>query len=383
MTATVTETQIANRALQHCGATRIPASNDPNATLWTDDSKNADEIRACYHILRRAEQRRNIWTSNVRNVALRPIDTTGKAISFATWLVGTSYAINDVAVGSDLQIYQSKTAANVGHDPADPVNYAYWTLYVGNLIANEFVTTWSASITYAANDHSIGSDGITYYSLAAGNINHNPVGDGNVHWTAVTDGTARDNTAWWAGEIIYIGNLVYISKITGNEDVPPSSNWMSFTGTPTVAPLNIIYPLGSGPLSQPQSRNVYKLPNGFLREAPQSPKAGSRSFLGGPANNFYDDWVFENGYLLSGDAGVIVFRFAADLADPTTFDALFVEGFACRIALAVCEPLTQSTEKVKMVQGEYKVFIGEARIVGGIEQGSVELPEDDWISCRL
>jgi hypothetical protein len=36
-----------------------------------------------------------------------------------------------------------------------------------------------------------------------------------------------------------------------------------------------------------------------------------------------------------------------------------------------------------MIQGEYKVFMGEARIVGGIEQGSVELPEDDYISVRL
>jgi hypothetical protein len=382
VTATITETEIANRALQRCGAGRIPASNDPTATLWTDDSKNASEIRACYHILRRAEQRRNIWTANVRRCALRPLDTTGKAVTFAAWAIGTTYAINDVVLGSDGQIYQSKVASNLAHDPTTTF-YTYWTIYSGNLAASEYVTTWDAAITYAANDHAVGSDGTTYYSIAAGNINHNPVGDLGVHWTAVTDGTATTDTTFFAGEIVYIGNRVYLSKISANEDVPPSSNWLTFAGTPTVAPLNLIYPIDAGPLSQPTSKNVYLLPNGFLREAPQSPKAGSRSFLGGPSNNFYDDWVFENGFLISGDAGVIVFRFACDNPDPTTFDPMFVEGFSCRIGLEVAEPLTQSTSKLEKIQGEYKVFMTEARIVNGIEQGSVELPEDEYISVRL
>lgn len=382
MTATITETTIANRALQRVGAARIPAANDPAADLWSDDSKNASEIRACYHILRRAEQRRNIWTANVRTCALRPINTTGKLLTFAAWAIGTTYAINDVVLGSDGQLYSSKGAGNLAHDPTTTF-YAYWALYFGNLVANEFVTDWSSTITYATNDHAIGSDGVTYYSFAAGNLNHNPVGDAGVHWVPVTDGTARDGNTWFAGEIVYIGNKVYMALQSNNQDVPPTVKWLTFTGQPTVAPLNLIYPLGSGPLSQPENKNVFKLPNGFLREAPQAPRAGSRSFLGGPSNNFYDDWVFENGFLISDDAGVIVFRFAADIADPTGFDALFIEGLACRIALEVCEPLTQSTAKMQMIQGEYKVFMSEARVVNGIEQGSTELPEDDYISVRL
>ena len=45
-------TQLANRALQHCGAPRIAAG-----ALLTEDSKNASEIRECYDPLRRAEHR--------------------------------------------------------------------------------------------------------------------------------------------------------------------------------------------------------------------------------------------------------------------------------------------------------------------------------------
>jgi hypothetical protein len=64
------------------------------------------------------------------------------------------------------------------------------------------------------------------------------------------------------------------------------------------------------------------------------------------------------------------------------FDPMFVEGFGSRIALETCEPITQSTEKLKAIAGEYKTFMGEARTVNAIEQGPTEPPEDDYITCR-
>ena len=62
---------------------------------------------------------------------------------------------------------------------------------------------------------------------------------------------------------------------------------------------------------------------------------------------------------------------------------MFCEGLSCRIALEVCEKLTQSSEKLKGIDGEYKVFMGDARDTNGIEQGSVEPPLDDYIATRL
>lgn len=371
----VDETYIANRALQHCGASRIP-----DGTLRTDDSKNAAEIRACYDSLRRYEQRRNVWRYCVRTVALRPIGNQSKFLTFGSWAIGTTYSINDVVLGSDGQNYSSLVAANIGNDPTTAL--AKWTLYFGNLLAQEYVTTWSSAATYALGDHAVGSDLQVYISLAAGNINHNPVGDGNVHWSVTVDNVQADSNTYSAGEIVFTGNKIYMSKISGNQDVLPTINWLSFTTEPTVALLNFIYPIGSGPISQSLTANAYRLPNGFLRMAPQSPKAGATSFLGAPSGAAYNDWNFEGNYFTTRDSGVIYFRFAADISDPAQFDAMFIEGFAARLAFAVVEPITQSTAKQEGIAQTYQKVMTDARTVNGIEEGSTFPPEDDYLVCQ-
>lgn len=382
----LTETEIANRALQRVGAQRI-GKLDNTKTLWTEDSKNADEIRACYHMLRRAELRRNCWRFSIRRVALRPMGTNSKIVTFGAWASGTTYALNDVVLGSDGLIYQSKTSSNVGHDPTGP-DYTNWGLYFGSVVASEFVTTWGSGFTYALGDHSVGSDGVVYVSLAAGNLNHNPVGDGGVHWAVAANQTPADtteatDTSFYAGELVFIGGTVYCSKINSNTDTPPTSNWMTFTTAPSAVVANFVYPIGAGPYSDTTTRNVYQLPNGFLREAPQMPKAGSTHPLGAPSALGYKDWEYNDNYIVTLDTGVTVFRFSADIADATQFDPMFAEGFASRIAFEICEPLTQSTAKLQAIASEYKQFMTEARAVNGIEQGPTEAPEDNYVSDRL
>ncbi len=63
-------------------------------------------------------------------------------------------------------------------------------------------------------------------------------------------------------------------------------------------------------------------------------------------------------------------------------DPMFCEGLSCRIAIEVCEPLTQSTSKLAGITAEYKQFMGDARQVNGIEVGPVEPTEDEFITCR-
>lgn len=377
MSSALTETQVANRALQRIGPRAIA-----DGALWTEDSQQAAEIRACYHILRRAEQRRNVWTFATRRVALRPIDTNSKAVTFATWSNGTTYAANDIVVGSDGLIYRSLAASNTAHDPTTP-NYAWWDRYYGTTIASEFVTDWSSSITYALGDHAVGTDGTVYISLSAGNLNHNPINDGGVHWDATTDDVEETDTSFYAGELVFVGNAVYLSLQNSNEDVPPSSKWLTFTAAPTVALPNIIYPIGAGPFSDTSTRNIYQLPNGYLRTAPQAPKVGSVHFLGAPSALAYTDWEYAEGYIVTTDSGPIVFRFGADVADPAQFDAMFVEGFASRIALEMVQRLTEDKGLLQAIASEYKQFMGEARTVNAIEQGPTQAPEDDYISCRV
>jgi hypothetical protein len=379
----VTETDIANRALQRVGCERIALG-----ALWTEDSKNASEIRACYHMLRRAEINRNVWRFSIRKCALRAInDFTSKLVTFAAWATGTTYAFGDIAAGSDAQIYMSLTSSNIAHDPTIGPDFVNWSIYFGNLIAQEYVTDYSATVTYAIGDHCIGSDLQTYVSLVAANIVHDPVGDGAVHWdlakTVNIDDDAQRTykTSFYAGEIVYRGSVAYISLQNNNEDVPPSSKWNVLEGA-TVAKINFMYPIGAGPSRQVTTKNVFHIPNGFMKIAPQDPLAGATSFLGAPGGLAFKDWEFEGNYFTSRDCNIVIFRFAADIIDPAQFNPMFCEGLGSRVALEICEPLTQSAAKLQAIASEYKNFMGEARLTNGIETGPTYPPEDDYITTR-
>lgn len=324
--ALITETQIVNRALQYCGAQRIAAG-----LFRTEDSKNAEEARACYDMLRQAELRRNVWRFSIRETVIRGINEDTRQVTFPLWSSVTSYAINNIVRGTDGRIYISRVAANLNHDPVDP-EFVYWGLYFGNDLA----TVWD------------------------------------------------EDTSFSAGELAYVSTTLYLSLQNLNEDNDPASSplfWLEITGA-TLAEINFIYPIGAGPTSNTTTRNVYKLPVGFMREAPQDPKRGAWLWLGAPAGNFYTDWYYEGDYLTSMMPGPILYRFAADVDDPSAFDPMFSEGFATRLALSLSEVLSQSVTKTSALSAMYAKFMGEARIVNAIEQGPVEPPEDSYVTCR-
>lgn len=387
----ITPTTIANRACQMVGSELIAAG-----ALLTEDSQSATQIRACYDTLRRFELRRNVWRFSIRVTGLRPIDTNSKLITFGTYAAGTSYGINDIIVGDDGQIYFSRIAANIGNTPS--TSPTSWQLYFGPDMATEFVTTWGSGFTYAVGDSTVGSDGATYTSIVANNTNHNPVGDGGVHWgppaiDALTGiATVATNTTFYSGELVHIGSTVYLSLQNSNGDgntvsgdglPPPSSSWLALTTQPTISLLNFIYPIGSGPASSPVTKNVYRLPVGYLRMAPQDPKAGGGLFLGAPDGSTFEDWNFQDNYFVSNDVGALAFRFAADVQDTTQFDPMFAEGLAATIGIEVCEPLTQSAAKIVTCERRYARVMTDARTVNGIENGPVYPPEDSYITCRI
>lgn len=380
MTAFSSEIDIINRALTKAGASRI-------ATL-TDDTPNASESTALYDKVRRAELRRNPWRFAIRKSALRPVGdfNASKFVTFGTWSNGTTYAVNDVVTGSDGRVYFSRAGSNLAHDPTSTTGY--WTLYFGPKVASEYVTDWGSGFTYAAGDHAIGSDNSIYTSLSDGNINHNPVGDANVHWSLATtvdadDTTEETATTFYAGELAFIGGTTYLSLRSGNDDVPPSTKWRTLSTAPALALPNFIYPIGSGPVSQNSTRNAYRLPYGYLKEAPQDPKAGSYTALGAPTNLAYSDWEMESDYLVTIESAPIIYRYVADIDDVTQMDDSFCEGLACRMAAELCVRLTQDNTRLAALDSEYKLWMSEARLNSFIEQGPVEAPLDDWLQVRL
>lgn len=387
----ITPTQIANRVCQKVGAELIA----PGALL-TEDSKQAQQIATAYDFIRRAELRRNVWRFGIRICAIRPLGFNSKLATFGTWVTGTTYSLNDIVLDpNDNQVYFSKVGSNTGNIPSQ--NVALWTLYFGPKIVEEFITTWNTGFTYEEGDHTIGSDGNSYISLVAANTANNPVGDGGVHWEVDSSQyAAATNQAFFAGELVHIGNTVYLSLTNNNGQgtvnqypqnwlvglPPPSTTWMALTTQPEIAPVYFNYPAGAGPWQSYETRNIYFLPVGWLREAPQNPKAGGALFLGAPDGTQFNDWNYAADYFTSNDNSVLPYRFMADIQDCSEFDSLFIEGFVCRLGIEVCEPLTQSTAKISTLGNEYKQFMSEARTVNGIEDGPVYPPEDAYLTTR-
>lgn len=366
---------VINRALQKVGA-------QGQATSLTQlTPRGVVQAVAMYDSIRQAEQQRNMWRFCIRKNALRAISWGTKFLTFATWSNVATYAIGDIILGSDGQIYQSNVAANLNNDPTIDGSTA-WTLYFGPDVAFEYVTTWVSTITYNQWNHAVGSDGNVYVSLINNNLNNNPVSTVGTDWQIATTENANDmtqptsGTTFYAGELLYVGNVVYLSLYSNNAQDPtvtPNWMWLVLTAQPALANPNILYPLGAGPIEQQTTQNVYRLPVGFLKEAPQDPLAPARPRV----------WRLENNYIVTADIAPIVYRYAANVKDATQFHALFIEGMACRLGVELCEILTQSAAKLQALEGEYKTFMTDARIANAIETGPVDAQEDDWLTVKV
>lgn len=428
-----TDVDVANLALQLCGQPRI----DP-VLGFTEKSKGARETKFAYGKLRRAELRRNAWRCAIKMAVLRAIDSNTRLLAPALWSPVTTYFINSIVTDQNNNLWISNTPNNINFDPLGSVLawepyfgpltvslYATGSYFAGEMVyktpgdgtyrvylslidgntddpatataysatavysKNQVVTlssvaymslinfntaqtpsaspaAWAAGTTYGAAAAVMGSDGIKYTSIAGGNLGNDPTLDGGLHWTN-TGVLVPWTTVFTAGS----GSAQWL-EIGGVE----------FPGGVALSGLGLAYSPGTGPSWQATTRNVYRLPNGFLRRAPQNPKA-TTTWLGGPSGIAYDDWNLQGDYLVTQDSGPIPLRFVADLTDVRRMDDLLCVELAHRVALTVCDTLTQSGSQLAAVQKAYSVFRADAAIVNAIEMGSDDPPQDDYVTVRL
>lgn len=414
---------IANRACQILGQPRI---------LSVDEESGANTaLSFAYDKLRRTELRRNNWRFAMRRAVVRPIDTTTRLLNPQVWADDTLYLPGSIVRDDNGELWLSNQADNIGNEPGvsfvwekyyGPVSVLLYdttqTYFAGELVykivgsggfvvflsllssndsvpstataydatvtynrdavvsysgsqwrsliaVNKAVTpadapaTFDISATYAIASTTVASDGYIYTSLGGSNVGHDPVFDGGIHWS-----NTGVPAAWSRVPTIYAS----------------ASSWLPIYAGLTN--LTFIYPIGSGPVTQSATRNVYRLPAGFLRLAPQDPKAGSVSPLGAPSGLPYSDWLQEGDYIVTRDTNPIILRFTADIMDVRQMDDMFCEGLAARMAEETCELITQSTSKIQVAQAAYKMKMTEARVVNAIETGPEEPPEDDFVTCR-
>ncbi len=424
---------IANRALDHCGATRISTT-----TGFSEISKNARLCSAVYDKLRRFELRRNTWEFATKKVILRAIDANTMLLSPALWVQGTTYFVGSIVADASGQIWISEIPNNLGNQPetsemwaeyfgpmtvslyASTVSYftgelvyttdgdglarVYQSRESGNEDDPATATDWDATVTYKKNQVATFSS-VAYMSRIDLNLNQTPTssaadwaiatvygagdavtGSDGVRYTSIAGGNVGNDPTYspltWTNTGILTPWTIVFTGGTG------SLKWLQIGGAEFpmgvgLRTLNIVYPIGAGPSSQSSTRNAFRLPANFLRKCSSDPKAGANSYLGAPTGLYYNDWLFENGYLISGMYNdPIMLRFIADTIDVRTMDDMFCEGLAARIGLEICQSVTQSTDKLKTIASVYENHMTDARLVNAIETGSEEPYVDDYLACR-
>ncbi len=428
----VTPIDICNRALQHLGARRI--------TSFADASIQASEMAFSYDKLRQAELRRNTWRFSTRRAALRAMQAnmtqslftpalapvsgpnTGTLIlTPAVWSTTTTYMPGAVVTDPNVPglIWTSNAQENVGNTPGEGT---VWDIYYGPMAVQPFDLTqsyWAGELVYITDPNSQNVN--VYRSLANNNgvtttqtvIQTQPSAGATQTTDTVSTSVTGVGNPWvlteWNAQVTYNRDAVVVYEFTlyrsateqnmGNLPSSSPTRWLSCgpVTAPTLAVasstswlpiqatvLSVImdYPLGSGPAQEMATRNAFRLPNGYLREAPQDPKRGMVSYLGAPTGNAVKDWMFEGDYLTSFDQDPVLFRFVADIVTVSKMDPMFCEGLAARLAVENCISLTGKVELLPGLIAIYGRTMGEARIVNSIETGSDEPPEDDYITCR-
>jgi len=95
------------------------------------------------------------------------------------------------------------------------------------------------------------------------------------------------------------------------------------------------------------------------------------------------DWKLEDGFIRTNDDAPLEIRYVSRVTDPNKFDALFIEALSARLAMEMCEQLTQSNAKRQLAMQEYQDSIREARKHNAFENPPVEAPDGSWITSRL
>jgi hypothetical protein len=389
---------IANIGLGLLGQDSITAAN-----FQTPVTKGAREMARVYDKLRVTALRRSTWRFSTRRTVMRAVDPATSFWTPPTYSPTATYVPGYVTVYNG-DWYQAQFGVAVGDIPNIMPT---WLRYFGPMVLDPFDTAgetqyftgdlvvvpeqWLVGSTYAQNTliarTALGQT-LFYFSLQNGNIGNDPAA----------------SVGWWqqfaidfphqeypAGPFIYTdfngGPIVYMALLTfpphPYEYIPPPPNpfWLEMDGT--LNAVQILYPLGTGPTWQTETRNIFRLPYGFIRQVPTDPKSDLQPPVGGPAYHAESDALIEGQWMVSAYPGPMLMRFVADVIDVPSMDPLFCMYLAAFCAYQTCEAITQKSDKLAEAKMAMKEARGDAVTINGIETGTVDPDEDEYILARL
>ncbi len=94
-------------------------------------------------------------------------------------------------------------------------------------------------------------------------------------------------------------------------------------------------------------------------------------------------YQIEGGKILTDLEAPLKIRYVSRIEDTGSWDSAFIEVFACRLAVEICERLTQSNTKRDLAWNEYGEAIKSAVRADAVENPPEPLPDDSWMLSRL
>jgi len=86
--------------------------------------------------------------------------------------------------------------------------------------------------------------------------------------------------------------------------------------------------------------------------------------------------------IMTDDGAPLKIVYIAQVTDTELYDPLFTEALAARLAVEMCEKITQSAQKRQMAQQEYMNKIAAAKRVNAIERPPIVGDESPWVTAR-
>ncbi|PVX84349.1 hypothetical protein [Paraburkholderia unamae] len=123
-------------------------------------------------------------------------------------------------------------------------------------------------------------------------------------------------------------------------------------------------------------QHQYRLPSDYLALI----QIGQ--FLVYPRGDTRGLYSIEGGNILTDIDAPLAIRYTRRITDPNAYDALFVESFACRLALECCEALTQSQTKMQSIATQLSQALSDANRANAIERPSQPIGDDTWLESR-
>jgi hypothetical protein len=116
----------------------------------------------------------------------------------------------------------------------------------------------------------------------------------------------------------------------------------------------------------------YRVPSDFVRLV-------DPDFFDGDPNL---DWIIENGFILTNDGPTLNIIYVRKIQNAAEFDPLFCDVLSTRIAMEICEDITQSNTKLENLDALYESTIAKAKKANSTEKRTMVPPVDPWILAR-